>query len=525
MGKAAAYWLAAVLSVLLLGLGEGEWAPAEEPHQAAQRALLVGCDHFVTQKDTWPAAEHNVSILEEALAADARGYALIRPCPGTVTTADALARAIADAFADAQAGDTSLLYIGTHGVFNGAGSNSGAALILSDGEAEELLYAEQLQRMLDAVPGRKVLILDACNSGAFIGKGLSGGADRVCFTGPDYKVLCSAGGSEASWYFQDNQEPATAGASYFATVLTGALGSGSDADGDGQITMNEIYGYLLDNYAASTPQMYPQSDADFAVYRYSAENDREQRKAVTDLCFEDTLLTAGQSRVSFSFTVRREAELYYQVVYHENGVWQFDQAQQYQDVETSSGTVLPGRKARSIQLRTKEDAYGYALIQLLTLEEGEIVFQGARLLCVQPAGGPLRLRAAVDPAFIPGIGQEACILAQHSVPCALSVSILNEKGTVVRRLAYGMPSRPQQLSPNASCFYWDGRTQQGAMAPAGRYTVQIRVQLGGRTYVCESAPISLIDAPVHDVLEEEAAPTPAPVLPPPLESDGNENNL
>jgi len=512
MRRAAAFFLAAVMCLLPLFTVYGAEISWIEAPQGERRALLVGCDHFVTQKDTWPAAEHNVEILGQALGEDERKYALIRRCPGNVHTVDALAQAIAEAFAGARDTDTSLLYIATHGVFDGRGSNGDAALILSDGEAEELLYAGQLQQMLDAVPGRKVLILDACNSGAFIGKGLSGGADRVSFTGPDYKVLCSAGGSEASWYFQGNQEPTTAGASYFATVLTGGLGSGSDLNGDGLVTMDEIYGYLMDNYAASTPQMYPQSDRDFVLYAYDGTRDREQNKAITDLVFDDTVLTAGQSRVSFSFTARREVALYYQVVYHENGLWRFEDAQHYQDDETETGTVLPGRKARNILLRTDEDAFGYAMIQLITLEEGQPVFQGARLLCVQPKDGNVVLNAAVDPAFIPGIGQEACILAQHSVPCALSVSIVDERGQTVRRLAYDAPSRPQQLQPNASSFYWDGRTQRGDMAPAGRYTAVIRVRMGDRVYMCESAPIELIGVAPAEALEAE--PTPAPTAEP-----------
>jgi hypothetical protein len=56
-------------------------------------------------------------------------------------------------------------------------------------------------------------------------------------------------------------------------------------------------------------------------------------QAITDLTFEDTLLTAGQSEVTFSFTVQRQVELYYQIVYHRDGGWQFDQAQHYLDGE------------------------------------------------------------------------------------------------------------------------------------------------------------------------------------------------
>lgn len=458
------------------------------------RALLIGCDHFLTQPDTWPAADSNVHLISDTLLCDSRGYDRIRLFSDSVGTVSALEEAVRDTFAGAGERDVSLLYISTHGVFEEQTSNANAALVLSDGTEEEKLYAPALQNMLDRVPGRKVLILDACNSGAFIGKGLSGGADRVFFTGLDYKVLCSAGGSEASWYFQ-GADPASGGASYFATVLADGCGYqgdyAADVNADGQITLTEMMRYLRENYAASTPQAYPQNDGEFVLFSFDPENDTDIRKAVTDITFEDTLITAGKKDVSFSFTVRRPVELYYQIIYHEEGAWRFSQAQQFLDGEQEDGTVLPGRKMRTLEVDTG-DAYGYAIIQLITLEEGRPVLQGARLLCVQPDQGEVKLNVATDPAFVPGLGQELCILAQHDVPCGLTVSILDAEGRVVRRLAYEAPSRPQQLSPNASSFYWDGYTAAGERAPEGVYTVQVRVRLGGRAFLCESGPVALI---------------------------------
>ena len=484
-------FLAAALVSLLcfLGAASAEAAPA-------RRALLIGCDHFLTQPDTWPAAEHNLALVQALLEEDSRGYADIRACADTVVSPEDLRDMIREVFGDAQAGDVSLLYLSTHGVFDDGGSTASAALILSDGKTEEMLYAPALEEMLSNIPGIKVLILDACNSGAFIGKGLSGGADRFFFSGPEYKVLCSAGGSEASWYFHGAQDPASSGASYFATVLTNGLGGRSghaaDTNDDGEITLQEAYLYLLDNYAASTPQVYPQEDGAFALYACGGEDDAEGL-AVTDITFDDTLLTAGQSEVSFSFTVRRQTALYYQIVYHQNGAWQFDQAQHYLDAEQEDGTVLPGRKARTLSLDTGDgDAYGYVILQMITLENDWPVLQGARLLCVAPAEGEVSLNAAVAAAFVPSIGQELSILAQHDVPCGLTVNILDEDGTLIRRLAYEAPSRPQQLSPAASAFYWNGLTADGEAAPPGDYTVQLRVRLGGRTFLTESAPFRLL---------------------------------
>ena len=479
-----------LLSVCLSGAAE-----ETEPKDAGQRrALLIGCDHFLSQPDTWPAAENNVRMLSDVLFSDVRRYALVRTLSDTIATVDAFEEAVTAAFRNSKDSDTSVLYLSTHGVFEENISNADAGLLLSDGRTESLLKGADLQRILDQVPGKKVVILDACNSGAMIGKGLSGGADHMYLSGADYKVLCSAGGSEASWYYQ-SPTAAAEGASYFAAVLAFGFGAdgghAADQNDDGQITLAETYAYLLEQYAASTPQVYPQLDEDEALFVYDPDAPVQIRKAITDLTFEDTLVASGDTEITFSFTVQRQTELYYQIIYHRDGAWQFSQAQQIPDNEQDDGSILPGRKMRVLSLNTGGSDYGYAIIQLITLEEGSPVFQGARLLCVQPAAGGVNLRVATGKSFVPALGQEMAILAQHDVPCGLTVNILNEENRLVRRLAFEAPSRPQQLSPTASSFYWDGKTNGGEYAPPGAYTVQLKTCIGETLYTCQSEPFLL----------------------------------
>ena len=469
---------------------ESEILPYDE--QPKLRALLIGCDHFLTQEDTWPAAEHNVRLLADTLSNDRRRYALIRSYSSVIASVDAFEEAVLNAFRSAKDGDISLLYISTHGIY----SEEESGLILSDGQEEALLTAPRLESILSQLPGVKMVILDACNSGAMIGKGLSEGSDGAYLSGPAYKVLCSAGGSEASWYFQSGSSAEAAGASYFASVLSSGLGAqgdfAADQNADGQITLREAYDYLLDNYAASTTQAYPQNDGAFVLFSYDPDAPRSVKKAVTDLSFDETLLTAGETEVSFAFTVQRQVELYYQIIYHRDGAWQFDQAQHFLDGEQTDGTVLPGRKTRVLTLETAADASGYAIVQLITLENGVPVFQGARLLCVQPASGEAVLRVSAPPAFVPDAWQELPILVQHDVPCGLTVNILNEEGRTVCRLAYETPSRPQQLSPAGSTFYWDGCLADGIPAPTGLYTVQVRVRIGANVFTAQSEPVALL---------------------------------
>lgn len=494
MRRTVQWLLTLLLCALPFALGHASGLPAE-----SRRALLIGCDYFVSQEDTYPAAENNVRLLADTLMSDDRGYALIRTSASSIGSLDAFRDLVLKTFGDAQETDVSLLYISTHGVFDEGTSNTSAALILSDGEKEVALDALTLQEILDQIPGTKMVILDACNSGAFIGKGLSGGADRVLFGGADYKVLCSAGGSEASWYWQGTDKDAVAsGASYFAAVLCDALGGqgdfAADVNHDGEITLAEAYQYIYDNYAASTPQVYPQNDSSFVLYQYDVTQEDLPTKAITDITFEDTLLTAGQSDVTFAFTVQRQVELYYQVVYHQNGAWQFAQAQHFQDAEQTDGTVLPGRKERTLVLDTgDQDAFGYAMIQFITVENGSPMLQGARLLCVAPEEGPIELSVVTDPVFAPASGEELCILAQYNKPCGLTVSILDEQGHLVRYICYSIPTRPQQLSPMASAFYWDGRKTDGTLANPGKYVVHVRTTIAGQTYSCLSQPFDLTE--------------------------------
>ncbi len=469
----------------------GAEAPSPVPRL---RALLVGCDHFLSQPDTYPAADNSLRLLADTLIADSRRYALIRSYSGAISSVSAFGEAVASALGSAGPDDISLLYIVTHGVPLEEDGQPSAGLLLSDGQTEEVLSARMLRGALSGVPGMKVVILDACNSGAVIGRGMPG-PEAPCFlSGPDYKVLCSAGGSEASWYFHGE---ADSGASYFATVLAQGLGAGgdfgADRNADGVVTLEEAFSYVLDNYAASTPQAYPQNDASFPLFAYDTAQVRPIRKAVTDITFQDTLLTAGQTDVTFSFTMQRQAELYYQIIYHQNGEWQFGQAQHFLDGEQADGTVLPGRKMRTLSLKTAGDSSGYAMIQLITLENGAPVFQGARLLCVQPADGQAALETLTSSSFAPGLGQELPILVRHSLPCGLTVTVVNEEGRTVRYLAYEAPTRPQQLTPEASTFIWDGRLSSGQAAPPGRYTIAARTVIGGAVFSSASDPFELLD--------------------------------
>ena len=155
------------------------------------RALLVGCDRFPTH--------NNVLRMADALSGGTLNMQTLVTREDGLSSASALVALIRETFADADADDVSYFYISTHGLWNTA-VNGLMTLLLSNGESEEGITAYELRRVFDTIPGKKVLLLDACHSGAMIGKGVEKSFENL-FAGDNYYVVCSSGGEEESWYW------------------------------------------------------------------------------------------------------------------------------------------------------------------------------------------------------------------------------------------------------------------------------------------------------------------------------------
>ena len=163
------------------------------------RALLVGCDRFLTQTDTTPSSRNNVLRMADALSGGTLNMQTLVTREDGLSSASALVALIRETFSGADADDVSYFYISTHGLWNTA-VNGLMTLLLSDGESEEGITAYELRRVFDTIPGKKVLLLDACHSGAMIGKGVEKSFENL-FAGDNYYVVCSSGGEEESWYW------------------------------------------------------------------------------------------------------------------------------------------------------------------------------------------------------------------------------------------------------------------------------------------------------------------------------------
>ena len=468
-----------ILCVLLL-------LPACACADAIGRALLIGVDDFVSRPSAYPSSTNNVYAMQEMFQHGAVPMETIYLPPQPVTGADELARLVSVTFGAADEDDISYLYLSTHGVYEPHGE---AALLLSDGRIENRLTAQQLEDAFADIKGEKVLILDACSSGAFIGKGLATPPEDVHFL--DFKVLCSSGAMEESWYWSAGEDLRGQGAFYFTQALAQSVspagGYPADQNSDGAITLSEVYDYLLLNHAASTPQVYPQED-DFVFFRYDPAAPLPtglERSPVMDVTFSGSILSRENRQISIEFIATRPVRVAYQIVYQRDGRWAFekaqliyDQAERFTAFGDQPGAVSAGRKIRTVNLSgLAAEKHGYALVQLVSIDQGKLTVHAGRVLCIPPEGGEMTLTADVNDRLDLSTGRELSIFIGHDVPCTLSIAVMDEKGAVVHRICHRRSTRPMQITPAGSVFYWDGRLKDGSFAPEGVYHIRAQANL------------------------------------------------
>ena len=166
----------------------------------------------------------------------------------TDSTREELEAGIRAAFSGAKETDISLLYINCHGAYE-----EGSAFIRLHDESR--VTADELEAMLRPIPGKIVLLLDFCQSGAFIGAGgdFAQGA-KTALTDEKYVVISSASADEDSYRrsFAGGEEEKTTAAIMGRSLAEGAgwdliydrsVTLKADADRDGRVTVREIFEY------------------------------------------------------------------------------------------------------------------------------------------------------------------------------------------------------------------------------------------------------------------------------------------
>lgn len=170
--------------------------------------------------------------------------------------------AIGDFYRDRRRGDLTLLYFTGHGLKDDSGR---LYLAMTNTRRDSLLFtalpAEHIDQAMEGCPSRqKVLILDCCYSGAFPPGRLSKGDPAVHtlerFQGHGRTVLTASDATQYS--FEGDRALGQATQSVFTRHLVAGLRDGSaDLDGDGDITLDELYGYVHDRVVDEMPQQRP----------------------------------------------------------------------------------------------------------------------------------------------------------------------------------------------------------------------------------------------------------------------------
>lgn len=506
--RARRFWSLMLTACCLLAWLPAPRAALVEGEGRVNRALLVGVDDFVTRPSVYPASTNNVFAMQEALQASSAPFAAIMIPDAPVTDVPALEELIRETFAEADADDASYLYLCTHGEYGGEADEE-PALLLSDGVTEDRLTPAQLEAAFEGVQGMKVLLLDACYSGAFIGKGMRAQPRKRYFLRDDFKVLTSSGAMENSWYWNASQTDAAGedsfpqGAFYFTQALSQGLsprwGFSADLNRDGEITLRELYTSLLEKHAASTPQVYPQED-DYPVFFCDLDAvTADGRAPIGEVTFADTRRTETGEALQLEYIALRPVRVAYQVVRQEGGVWRFDQAQllydnveQYTAFGDERGAVMAGRKVRTLDLALAEGCEcGYVLVQLVSIEGGKLAVHAGTVVAVPPAEGDLQLAVETAGSFATGGAGELSVFVRHAFPCQLSVNVVNSAGETVRRLCHRQSTRPLGITPEGSTFYWNGCDKRGEPLPPGEYRLVATGYLGERSFTAQSGPVTL----------------------------------
>jgi len=274
--------------------------------EVTYRALCIGVDDYKDPaiKDL-RAPSFDVARMKEVFENSSFGYKQstfnnIDTLIGSQATGDNILQAISLSFSEADSNDVSYFYFSGHGWSDGNIST----ILPYDAIAKDAsrdISADELASALSMIPGIKVVILDSCSSGGFIGKGISdftreAGVNNInqfndniinSFYKYDFKlskdnlaknsfkVITSATGSQDCYetlYHPVDGNPF----GYFSASLCEGCGYNNflsplpaDYNLDNKITINEIYLYIRESLKNlnQVAQVYP-ANSSFSFIEY-----------------------------------------------------------------------------------------------------------------------------------------------------------------------------------------------------------------------------------------------------------------
>ena len=172
-------------------------------------------------------------------------------------------QAIEDFFTGKKPGDLLLLYFSGHGVRDENGALYLAVKNTNRGRLRSTaIKADFIREAMDHSRAKRlVLILDCCNSGAFAqgskaATGVSIGT-ATAFEGTGYGRIVLTASDSTQYAWEGDQIIGDTENSLFTHFLVKGLEGEADLDGDGRITVDELYDYAYEQIVSCTPKQTP----------------------------------------------------------------------------------------------------------------------------------------------------------------------------------------------------------------------------------------------------------------------------
>ncbi len=255
------------------------------------RALLIGQTYAGTPNELHATLNDRNAVGSVLSSMGATPYAVTKKAD---LSAGGIISAINGVFGAATENDVSLLYYSGHGLYSYDTTYLGALCGTDNG----FVTPTKLRNTLDKIPGKKIVIIDACHSGNMIGKTILGArltekAINEKITNSFISAFSSASKSNlatgnyyvlvAAHSTQTSVEVSTSGGKnvgIFTYYFCGGAGYNeltqsylsslpADGNGDGSITLSEMYSFVRSNVGSGgftqEAQVYP-SGSSFVLF-------------------------------------------------------------------------------------------------------------------------------------------------------------------------------------------------------------------------------------------------------------------
>lgn len=255
-----------LISSLLLSFGcGGTTSPPITTNETVYRAFCVGVGDYINFPDSHGNTDltgppYDVNRVRQTLSQCRFGslpteFSEIRYATDWSATKSAILQGIASTFSEADYNDVSYFYFSGHGIR----VNNTSYLYPTEASYYAPLSAyisiDELENALSSIPGTKVVFLDSCHSGGFIGKGRENiivSQEELAFFNEDITNIFSR--SESKSLLTTNQYKILTACHYYQGCIGLSPSTPGDFEPFGVFTMAlcEGCGYFNYNYPADT---------------------------------------------------------------------------------------------------------------------------------------------------------------------------------------------------------------------------------------------------------------------------------